>query len=216
MLDARGAGTFLWPTLEERIVLKTMGRIVSWKDDKAYGFIAADNGIKQYFVHISAFGNIPRPPRIGDTVEFQIATLIDGKQKAVNASIDGLQISAAERFVPTPKTQPPRPRTVRASRPMRQPQSRLGVGLVAFPLAIAAGIWGYGWFQSARDSSEDQGAGRADSRWTSEPQFRCAGKVYCSEMTSCEEATFYLRNCPGTKMDGDHDGIPCESQWCGR
>jgi hypothetical protein len=45
--------------------------------------------------------------------------------------------------------------------------------------------------------------------------FKCKGKTYCSEMSSCKEAKFYLRNCPGTKMDGDHDGIPCESQWCG-
>ena len=44
--------------------------------------------------------------------------------------------------------------------------------------------------------------------------FRCNGKIYCSEMTSCAEATFYLRNCRGTKMDGDNDGIPCERQWC--
>jgi hypothetical protein len=33
-------------------------------------------------------------------------------------------------------------------------------------------------------------------------------------MTSCEEAKFFLKNCPDTKMDGDGDGIPCESQWC--
>jgi hypothetical protein len=46
--------------------------------------------------------------------------------------------------------------------------------------------------------------------------FRCEGQTHCSEMVSCEEATFYLRNCPGTKMDGDEDGIPCESQHCGR
>ena len=45
--------------------------------------------------------------------------------------------------------------------------------------------------------------------------FKCDGRIYCSQMTSCEEATFFLRNCPGTKMDGDNDGIPCESQWCG-
>jgi hypothetical protein len=29
-----------------------------------------------------------------------------------------------------------------------------------------------------------------------------------------QEATFFLRNCPGTKMDGNRDGIPCEQQWC--
>jgi len=46
------------------------------------------------------------------------------------------------------------------------------------------------------------------------PKYQCLGKVYCSEMISCEEATFYLQNCPGTKMDGDNDGIPCEGQWC--
>ena len=44
--------------------------------------------------------------------------------------------------------------------------------------------------------------------------FKCDGRTYCSQMTSCEEATFFLRNCPGVKMDGDNDGIPCEKQWC--
>jgi hypothetical protein len=44
--------------------------------------------------------------------------------------------------------------------------------------------------------------------------FTCDGRKYCAQMTSCEEATYFLKNCPGTKMDGDHDGIPCESQWC--
>lgn len=47
-------------------------------------------------------------------------------------------------------------------------------------------------------------------------QYRCDGRVHCSQMTSCAEATFFLRNCPSTKMDGDNDGVPCEGQWCGR
>jgi len=44
--------------------------------------------------------------------------------------------------------------------------------------------------------------------------FKCDVRTHCSQMTSCDEATFFLRNCPGVKMDGDHDGIPCEQQWC--
>ena len=49
----------------------------------------------------------------------------------------------------------------------------------------------------------------------SPPQkFTCDGRVHSSQMTSSEEATYFLRNCPNTKMDGDNDGIPCESQWC--
>lgn len=45
-------------------------------------------------------------------------------------------------------------------------------------------------------------------------QFKCDGRTYCSQMRSCQEATFFLNNCPGTKMDGNNDGIPCERQWC--
>jgi hypothetical protein len=47
------------------------------------------------------------------------------------------------------------------------------------------------------------------------PSFSCDGRKYCSEMTSCDEASYFLANCPGAKMDGDGDGIPCEGQWCG-
>ncbi len=45
-------------------------------------------------------------------------------------------------------------------------------------------------------------------------QYRCDGRTHCSHMTSCEEATYFLKHCPGTKMDGDNDGVPCEKQWC--
>lgn len=44
--------------------------------------------------------------------------------------------------------------------------------------------------------------------------FQCDGRTHCSQMTSCDEATFFLNNCPGTKMDGNYDGVPCEKQWC--
>ena len=46
--------------------------------------------------------------------------------------------------------------------------------------------------------------------------FRCDGRQYCSQMTSCAEAKYFLLNCPGVKMDGDHNGVPCEKQWCAR
>ena len=45
-------------------------------------------------------------------------------------------------------------------------------------------------------------------------QLALSGKTDCSQMSSCEEAKFHIRNCPTTKMDGDGDGVPCESQWC--
>lgn len=48
-----------------------------------------------------------------------------------------------------------------------------------------------------------------------EAKFTCDGRTRCPQMHSCEEATFFLHNCPNTQMDGDHDGIPCEDQLCG-
>lgn len=49
---------------------------------------------------------------------------------------------------------------------------------------------------------------------TSTSTFSCDGRKYCSQMTSCAEATYFLRNCPRVKMDGNNDGVPCEQQWC--
>lgn len=60
-------------------------------------------------------------------------------------------------------------------------------------------------------------------------QYQCDGRKYCSQMTSCEEATWFLQNCAGVKLDGapphaspndpryrhEPDGVPCEAQWCG-
>ena len=40
---------------------------------------------------------------------------------------------------------------------------------------------------------------------------RCSGKTTCNQMDSCSEAQFYLSSCGTTRLDGDNDGIPCES-----
>ena len=44
-------------------------------------------------------------------------------------------------------------------------------------------------------------------------QFKCDGRTHCTQMTSYEEAVFFLRNCPSIKMDGNGDGQPCEQQF---
>ncbi len=49
---------------------------------------------------------------------------------------------------------------------------------------------------------------------TPSPNYRCDGRIHCSQMRSCADATQVLQHCPGTQMDGDGDGIPCEQQWC--
>ena len=46
------------------------------------------------------------------------------------------------------------------------------------------------------------------------PEFqagRCGEKRTCGQMTSCEEARFYLKECGLTRLDRDKDGMPCEA-----
>lgn len=38
---------------------------------------------------------------------------------------------------------------------------------------------------------------------------KCEGKATCSQMTSCEEARFYLSQCAAAGLDGNSDGVPC-------
>jgi len=41
--------------------------------------------------------------------------------------------------------------------------------------------------------------------------YTCWSKKYCKQMTDCDEAEFYLKNCGLTRLDGDWDWVPCES-----
>lgn len=50
----------------------------------------------------------------------------------------------------------------------------------------------------------------APSSAASSSGFTCAGKRFCREMTSCEEAKYYLTRCGVRSLDGDSDGVPCE------
>jgi hypothetical protein len=91
-------------------------------------------------------------------------------------------------------------------------------------LLVVAVILLAGWqyFQRHSDGSQFEAPADWNQKLLEQPgepsapdQFSCDGRTRCPEMTSCAEARFFLQNCPGTKMDGDHDGIPCEDQLCG-
>ena len=87
-------------------------------------------------------------------------------------------------------------------------------------MLVALGFYGYKHWPGSSLSAADASASKAalvGDRAAPSPNviaFRCDGRTHCSQMTSCAEAAFFLKNCPGVKMDGDHDGVPCEEQWC--
>ena len=107
--------------------------------------------------------------------------------------------------------------TVRSS---RQSMPRRRIEMPGFfgrviPLIVVALAF-YGYSEYSRRVAPNNAVSAAQSRDQTASSFRCDGRTHCSQMTSCAEATFFLRNCLNVQMDGNHDGIPCEQQWCTR
>ena len=177
------------------------GQLKRWNKDKGFGFISPEKGGGDVFIHISSLRNMSREPIVGDMIFYQIQLDKDGRKRAANARIKGVAIIR------------PRRKRKNTTSYKRKNFSQS----FAFMLIISAVFFIYD-----RVFKEDSFVTTTNlpTTFISKPNkanisFRCRGKKHCSQMTSCDEATFYLRNCPGTKMDGDGDGIPCESQWCG-
>lgn len=62
-----------------------------------------------------------------------------------------------------------------------------------------------------RKGKKTNNQARSAERKQEAKKFTCGTKRYCKEMVSCEEAEFYLNECGLTRLDGDKDGVPCES-----
>jgi cold shock CspA family protein len=191
------------------------GKLHTWNEERGFGFIRPVDGGQDIFVHVSA---LPRARPTGDEVlSFEIVAGGDGKKKAtdVRRHADVIAALAADKERSTPSARHRRT----APEGSRGPLPLLGV-VAAILLVAAAGSYGYREYQqmakrSALQTMEPVAGSRTSGgmRGAAIPS-RCDGRTMCSQMQSCEEATFFLNNCPNTQMDGDHDGVPCEQQWC--
>ena len=166
------------------------GKLQRWNDARGFGFILSENGKEEVFIHISALKNMRRRPLAGDTIFYQIELGNDGKRKAINASIEGVSVIQHKQYYR---------------------KKELTGTLLFWIIIVLAALYAYKNFNSVADKFNSV----LLIHQKSTPTFKCDGRTYCSQMTSCEEATFFINNCPNTKMDGDNDGVPCESQWCG-
>lgn len=63
------------------------------------------------------------------------------------------------------------------------------------------------WRRGKKDKAQDTSAKKQQG---SSSRFSCGSKRYCREMSSCDEAKFFLRHCGLARLDGDGDGVPCE------
>ena len=77
------------------------------------------------------------------------------------------------------------------------------MGLWADSNAVAP----WDWRRGVRVSS----AVASKARSNNNDNATCGSKRYCGEMSSCEEAMYFLNSCGLSRLDGDGDGILCES-----
>lgn len=198
-------------------LMQHTGVLRNWHDDRGFGFIAPTQGGGEIFVHIGAFPRDGSRPVVGERLGYALAPGRDGKPQAVN--VTRLAVG---------KTRP-----MRAPMPARErtPFPVLGTLAVVVVLGVF-GAWGYRYVTNAM---QRQALAAQPVNAVAEPSIRavdptprlaapaalpttatftCDGRTHCSQMSSCAEATWFIKHCPGTEMDSDGDGIPCEQQFC--
>ncbi len=194
--------------------MRTHGTLVKWNEERGFGFVAVGKAGAEVFVHASAFPRDGVRPQVGELVSFELVPGDGGRQKAIKVQ---------------------RPVARAARRPAGRgsvPSSRRGIAGAVVALVLLA-AFGAGFMMMSGPEVPELVPVAAQLRAPASPQpvaaesrpavdvsaapasdFRCDGRTLCSQMTSCPEAEYFLANCPGTQMDGNLDGEPCEQQWC--
>lgn len=189
------------------------GKVKAYQEERGFGFIQIDGKTKDLFFHIKDMPNRSIPPKIGEKLKFRMVEE-NGKFKADN--IVRLDITnQSETFTPQARAVINRGNQKKSG---RQKQERQGggfittiVGLVIVCL-LAYFIYGkYQRYQLAQQAPVEVQPVVQVSVNNNPNGYRCDGRTHCSQMNSREEARWFVRNCPSTKMDGNNDGEPCES-----
>lgn len=178
--------------------MRVHGILTRWNDDRGFGFITPAKGERDVFVHISEFPRDGARPRLNELISFEVETTSDGKQRAVRV------MRPAQR---TSSRIPSRPDAGRRSGKWLE-------GVISLIAVAAVGAYVYQQYQT-REAARDRAAVEpAYAASAGGSRYVCDGRTHCSEMRSCEEAKWFIRHCPNTQMDGNDDGVPCETQWC--
>lgn len=107
--------------------MRKFGRIQQWDDERGFGFIAGDDG-QRNFVHISSIKRSAVRPRLGDQVTYLQGTSNDGRPAAVSVVLLGAR----------PRPVPARQPSARTSRSVAGGVLRIGGAALILLVAFAA------------------------------------------------------------------------------
>ena len=193
----------------------TEGIIKTYNEEKGFGFIQIEDQQKDLFFHIKDFPNKQQLPQIGEKLKFRIVSDNNGKMKAENIIRLDLKVKEIN-SISTHRT---------SYRSNRKPKEKkfnfisLLIGLVIFSIFLAillpflSDIYQRETLKRQVAEPTNRASSSMNTNTNVTSKYSCDGRVYCSQMKSYDEAVFFINNCPGTKMDGDGDGDPCEGQF---
>ncbi|PPT27853.1 cold-shock protein [Xanthomonas arboricola] len=217
--------------------MRTHGILTRWNTDRGFGFITPAQPGDDLFVHISAFPRGFETPRIGEVISFEIEPGKDGRRQAVrvmragqHAAGPGARRQHAAARSPLPHRSLGLGKVMLlllvagaggyaylsrdALLPAPAPTETASAAPAPAPAPATRTLPDRAALQSSPAITPAAAAGTTSATTAPTPHYSCGGRKHCSQMTSCDDATWVLRNCPDTTMDGDHDGVPCEQQWC--
>lgn len=182
------------------------GTLRTWHDDRGFGFIAPAHGGPEVFVHISAFARDGTHPVAGERLQYDLGRGRDGRPQALQ--VVRLAVGSTS------------PAAASSARRSGGGSGSAWLGrVIAAVLVVGLGAWGWHHYTDTVKRRElvalpaSTPMPVADGAAAASP-YRCDGRTLCSQMTSCAEAKWFINHCPGTRMDGNGDGTPCETQWC--
>ncbi|WP_420008257.1 excalibur calcium-binding domain-containing protein [Xanthomonas sacchari] len=180
--------------------MRTHGTLIQWNEERGCGRVRLAHRETEAEVQRAAFPADGVPPRVGELISFDLEHDPQGRPHAMRVMRPGRAPVAAAQA---------------ATAPRRRRGRWLGVLALLVVLAVA----GYAVLRLVAPPPVAPAApvaSVATAPASPAPAFHCDGRTHCAQMTSCDEAVYFLQHCPGVEMDGNHDGVPCERQWCRR
>ena len=115
------------------------GTLKKWNAERGFGFVVAEQGGQELFLHLSAMPRDGCIPIVGEPLSFEVELDKDGRKRAVSARRPGMPL-----LVKASRPEQARNQTRRSAQ--RAAPSFTGIGFVALLLAAGLGWYAYGQY----------------------------------------------------------------------